>query len=350
MSISLPDARQLSDEALQVVRVRALHGVELGFSATDLAELLGVSRETVSRWWSAYAAAGLDALPQDRTGRPLGSGRILTEEQAGRLQQLINANSPEALGIPHTLWTSRAVRALIRQEFGIDLAARTVRKYLHNWGYTSKKPRRHARQQDPDEVREWLENTYPALEQRAQEETAEILWCDETGVAADHHPGCGYALKGQPATLEVPGPHIRMNQIAAISNAGTVRFMTYKGMLNAALFLVFLGKLLQSTTTKIFLIVDHLQAHDTAAVRAWVQAHKERLKLFYLPRYAPEMNPVEYLNNDLKGRVNEAGLPGDKATLRSRMQNFMRKLLQVPNHVMSYFLHPNIQYAAAIEV
>ena len=74
MSITLPDARQLSDDILEALRLRALNGRELGFTEADLANLLGVSRETVCRWWSAYAAQGLDALPQERTGRPLGSG------------------------------------------------------------------------------------------------------------------------------------------------------------------------------------------------------------------------------------------------------------------------------------
>jgi transposase len=350
MAISLPDARQLSDEALQVLRLRALRGVEMGYNETDLAELLGVCRETVSRWWSAYAADGLDALPQKRTGHPLGLGRLLSDEQASRIQQQINDNTPEALGIHQALWTSRAVRDLIRQETGIELAERTVRAYLQRWGYTSKKPCRHARKQDPDELEEWLETTYPLIEQRAQEQDAEILWCDETGVEADHHPGCGYAPQGEPATMEVPAPHIRMNQMSAISNEGTVRFMTYKGTMDAALFLVFLGRLLRSTSGKLFVIVDRLRAHDTEEVWDWLESHKERIALFYLPRYSPEENPVEYLNNDLKGNVNEAGLPDDKPTLRSRMQGFMRKLLHMPTHVMNYFLHPSVQYAAGIEV
>ena len=60
------------------------------------------------------------------------------------------------------------MRDLIRKEFGIDLAVRTVGEYLKRWGYTAKKPRRHARKQDPEEVRQWLEETYPAIEKRAE--------------------------------------------------------------------------------------------------------------------------------------------------------------------------------------
>ena len=248
MPIQLPDARQLSDEALQVLRLRALRGIEFGYSEVDLAELLGVCHETISRWWTAYRTEGLDSLPGGRTGRPLGSGRFLSDPQAERIKGLIDDHSPAELGIAHALWTRRAVRDLIRKEFGIDLAERTVGQYLRRWGYTSKKPARHSRKQDPDEVEQWLEETYPAIERRAAEEDAEILWADEVGVEADHHPGRGYAREGERATMEVPGPHIRVNQITAISNEGTVRFMTYKGSLNAAVFLLFLSKLIEGAT------------------------------------------------------------------------------------------------------
>lgn len=346
MPILLPDARQLSDETLQAFRLRALRGIELGFSETELAQLLGVSRETISRWWSAYASSGLDALPQHRTGRPLGSGRSLTDLQAAQIRQLIDNNAPNDLGIAHALWTRRAVRDLIRKELNIELAVRTVGQYLRRWGYTSKKPARHAHKQDPDEVQRWLEEEYPAIERQAEEQDAEILWCDETGVVADHHPGTGYAPKGEQAILEVPDPHIRVNQISAISNEGTVRFMTYKGMLNAATFLVFLAKLVQGSSKKMLLIVDRLPAHKTAGVEEWVEAHKDRIELFYLPRYSPESNPVEYLNNDLKGAVNEAGLPENRGTLHSRILGFMGRLRRLPMHVIGYFMHPCVQYAA----
>jgi transposase len=350
MPIELPDARQLSDDALQVLRLRALRGIELGFSEVDLAEILGVCHETISRWWTAYCADGLDSLPGGRTGRPLGSGRSLSELQADRIKGLIDNHSPAALGIAHALWTRRAVRDLIRRELGIELAERTVGLYLRRWGYTSKKPARHSREQEPDEVEQWLEETYPAIEALAAEEDAEILWTDEVGVDADHHPGRGYAVEGERATMDVPRPHIRVNQITAVSNEGTVRFMTYKGSLDAAVFLVFLNKLIEGAARKIFLIADRLQAHKTPEVLAWIEAHKERIAVFYLPPYSPEMNPVEYLNNDMKGAVNEAGLPDDKGTLQARILAFMNHLATVPTHVISYFLHPKVQYAAAIEL
>ncbi len=347
MAITLPDARQLSDEVLEALRLRAIHGCELGFTEADVADLLGISRETVSRWWSAYARQGPDALPGDRTGRPLGSGRTLSDDQARHLQDRIDHNSPEELGIPSPLWSRRAVRDLIRKEYGISMPVRTVGEYLKRWGYTTEKPRRHARDQDPDEVDRWLHETYPALARKARDEGADILWCDETGVAADEYPGYGYAREGQRATLEVPGPHIWVNMISAISNGGLLRFMTYTGSMNGALFLVFLGRLVRGATRKIDRIADRLKAHDTGAVRRWLAAHEEKIEWAPLPKSSPELNADEYLNNDMKGNVKASGLPHNKEELRSLVQAFMRRLLHLPEHVMSYFLPPSVAYAAA---
>src|SRR3954469_8344298 len=104
MSVRLPDARELSDEVLEALRLRALRGCELGFTEAEVANLLGVSRETVCRWWCAYAQGGVDALPHDRTGRPLGAGRLLSQEQAAHIQQLLRTHSPEEVGIAAPLW------------------------------------------------------------------------------------------------------------------------------------------------------------------------------------------------------------------------------------------------------
>jgi len=93
MAIELPDARQLPDEVLQVLRLRALRGCEMGFSQSDVADMLGVAPETVCRWWSAYQAHGLDGLlpaqkgieasPMRANRRPLGFPPIRPPDAEG---------------------------------------------------------------------------------------------------------------------------------------------------------------------------------------------------------------------------------------------------------------------------
>ena len=102
-------------------------------------------------------------LVRDSTVPPLGRSN----------RRRIDSRSPEDLGIPSPLWSRRAVRDLIRKELGISMPVRTVGEYLRRWGDTAKRPRRHARKQDPEEVRHWPEEAYPALEYRAKKEEAE---------------------------------------------------------------------------------------------------------------------------------------------------------------------------------
>src|SRR4051794_20007022 len=115
MAIELPDGRRVSNEVLDALRSRAIHARESGYAVVDIAAILGVRQETVSRWCSQYVRGGKEAFPGDRTGRPIGSGRLLDSEQEGGIRQAIETKTPRELTIPSALWTRQAVRELIRQ-------------------------------------------------------------------------------------------------------------------------------------------------------------------------------------------------------------------------------------------
>src|SRR5262245_50498600 len=243
MAIELPDGRCESNEVLEALRLRAVHAREQGYAVTDIAAILGVREETVSRWCSRYDRGGREALPGDRTGRPLGSGRLLGTEQEQGIRQAIETKTPQELAIPSALWTRQAVRESIHQRVGIRLPIRTVGEYLRRWGYTPQKPVRKAYRQDPKAVAEWLEKTYPAIERRAAREGGEIHWGDETGVRSTCPHSRGYARPGATPELTVPGTRFSVNMISTVTNQGKVRWMIYPGRMNAALFLVFLTRL-----------------------------------------------------------------------------------------------------------
>jgi transposase len=347
MAVTLPDARELSDEVLEAFRLRALRGCEMGFTEADVAELLGVCRETVCHWWTAYCRGGLAALPQERSGRPLGSRRLLTDQDAARIQEVLDHQRPKDQGIAAPLWNRRAVAALIQKELGVQLAVRTVGAYLQRWGYTPQRPGRKARKQKPEEVNEWLEDTYPEVVERARAEGADIYWCDEMGVGLDTYPGRGYARPGETPTKEVSGTRTRVNAVSAINNRGCAHFLTFNGTLDAAVFIAFLTLLLQVTRKKIFLVLDRLQVHLSEEVEDWVEERAKRIELIPLPRYTPERNPVEYLNNDAKAEVNAGGLPTNQEELHSNLDGFLQRLVDWPQRIISYFCHPAVQYAAA---
>jgi transposase len=349
MAIELPDGRSESNDVLEALRLRAVHARQLGYAVVDIAAILGVRQETVSRWCSQYDRGGQEALPGDRTGRPIGSGRLLTGQQEQSIQQAIESKAPQELEIPSALWTRQAVRELIRQRIGIRVPIRTVGEYLRRWGFTPQKPVRKAYKQDPEAVAEWLEETYPAIESRAAREGGEIHWGDETGVRSTCQHSRGYARPGKTPELAVPGSRFSVNMISTVTNSGKVRWMIYTGKMDAALFLVFLARLLAGATKKVFLIVDHLSVHEAAAVEEWLADRTDRIEVFYLPKYTPERNPDECLNCDVKANINTDGLPEDREELRGKLRRFMQRLANLPARVASYFEHKYIAYAAVPE-
>jgi transposase len=349
MALELPDGRSESNDVLEALRLRAVHARELGYAVRDIAAILGIREETVSRWCVQYERGGEAALPGARTGRPVGAGRLLSPQQEQAIQGLIDTKTPQDLDISQALWTRQAVRELIRQQTGQSLPIRTVGEYLARWGYTPQKPVRKAYKQDPKEVEEWLEQKYPEIEKRAAAEDAEIHWGDETGVRSTCQHSRGYAHPQDTPELRVPGSRFSVNMIATITNQGKVRWMIYPGKMNAALFIVFLTRLIAGASKKVFLIVDHLSVHEAAAVKQWLADKTDQIEVFYLPKYAPERNPDEYLNCDVKANINTDGLPEDREELRAKLHRFMQKLSKLPRRVASYFEHKFLHYAAAPE-
>jgi transposase len=348
MAVPLLDTRSLSDDIREALRLRAVAAREAGFPNDTVAAILGVCPESVSRWFEAYQHGGLEALPGDRTGRPVGSGRLLSPEQEGRLEALIVATTPADHGIASGLWTRQAVRQLLLQEFGLRLPIRTVGEYLRRWGLTPQRPVRHASRQDPEEVRRWLEEEYPAIAARARAEGAELHWGDETGARNDATRQRGYAPPNEPPEQAVPGQRFRVNMISTITNQGQVRFMLYDGTMTGALFVLFLSRLVAGATRKVILIVDRLKVHAAQEVQVWLYDHQDQLEIVPLPRYAPERNPDEYLNQDVKGNLNAQGPAANREDLKEKLRRFMHRLNKLPEHVQAYFEHPKVAYAADI--
>jgi len=74
--------------------------------------------------------------------------------------------------------------------------------------------------------------------------------------------------------------------------------------------------------------------------------HADQIKLVYLPPYAPEHNPDEFLNNNLKQAMARRRTPRDKAALKSSLTAYMHSLQRCPAKVRTFFQTPTVRYAA----
>jgi transposase len=341
------DARNLTQQAQYELRRTCIKLLKDGKKQCDVAALLDVACQTVNRWWKSYQAGGMTALKPGQRGRTKGQHRTLTPDQETEIQKIICDRHPEQYKLKFALWTRQAIMELIEQKFSIRLPIRTAGEYLKRWGFTPQKAIRKAYEQQPEKVKQWLDESYPQIEKRAKDEKAEIHWADETGLNSEDSRGRGYAPKGQTPTVYGPAKRFSVSMISSLTNKGQLRFMIYQGGLNSDLFLKFLRRLIKDASRKVFLIVDNLRVHHAKKVQAWVSEHRDQIELFFLPAYSPEHNPDEYVNQDIKQQLKKKPAPTSQERLQNDLSSYMKSLQRKPKKVKRFFNHEKVKYAKA---
>jgi transposase len=339
------DARTLSSSAQEHLRRRVVRAVEGGMKKSEAARLFEVSYYSVRKWVKAVKVGGDKAIKAKPKGRPKRSGK-LKPWQTAQIVWTITHQCPDDVGLPFTLWNRNAIRQLIKQRFGLELSLSSMSRLLKGWGFTAQKPVYKAIEKDPQKVKTWLHQDYPAIKARAKEENAEIHWGDEMGVRSDHTCGRSFGRKGQTPVVKKSAKRYRCNMISSIAQSGAMRFMIYQETLTASLFIAFLRRLIHTQQRKIFLVVDNLKVHHAKKVQTWIDGHKDRIELFFLPPYAPELNPDELLNHDVKASACHNQLISTERQLKSSLRSYLHRLQKTPKKIQNFFQKKSVQYAA----
>lgn len=133
--------------------------------------------------------------------------------------------------------------------------------------------------------------------------------------------------------------------ISAISPRGEVAFQIVEGTINAERFKDFLAALIEGATCKIVLVVDNLRVHHARLVKEWLADKTDKIELVFLPSYAPESNPGEYLNRHFKTVLRTGAVSHHKKTLLEKATAFMKQMTTMPETVKAYFRHHAAAYA-----
>jgi len=340
------DARKHSPKTQYEIRKQVIRLRKQSISNKQVAEGLGITERTASGIWQKFLKEGESAIKLGRRGRRKGAQRKLTAEQEFEIKKAIIDKTPDQLKLPYALWTREAIQRLIKQQYRMDIPMRTITDYLKRWGFSFQKPAKQAYEQKPEAVQKWLAEEYPAIKERAKQEKAEIYWGDETGIQNDAYQAKGFAPKGKTPVVKLNVNKSRVNMISAISNQGQVRFMLYEDTMTFNRLIQFMSRLIKDSKRKVYLILDNLRTHHSKDVKQWLEKNKDKIEVFYLPSYSPELNPDEYLNGDLKRRVH-SGLPARTLKdLKKKTRSFMKTLQRRPYHVINYFKHDRVAYAA----
>lgn len=338
------DGRKLDHKTLEALRIRAVRQIEDGAHPVAVAEAIGMRRSTVYGWLAKYREGGEDALKAKPVpGRPPKLGARELE----RLYTMIVGVDPRQLQFDFALWTRDMVREVIRREFGVRLSAVSVGRLLRKMGLSPQRPVWLATQQCPDAVEAWKTETFPQIRAQAAATGGTVWFADEAGVRSDYHAGTSWAPVGKTPVVASTGARHSVNMISAIAPDGSLRFATYTGRFTSTEFIDFCKRLLNDANGPVYLVVDGHPTHRSKATKEFVASTGGRLNLYHLPGYSPQLNPDEWVWNNVKAaKIGRAGITSQH-DLRAKAVSALRRLQKMPHLVRGFFRDPNLAYITA---
>jgi len=341
------NGRKLTASELLLVRKQIIR-LHLQCKTTkEIVSILGICSRMVLNSIKLYKSGGESALSPQKAGRKVGTGAFLTASQEAQVREILCTKRPEAMGLSASLWDRKTIIALIELQYAVVFKTRSIEDYLKAWGFTTQKPIKRAYQRSEPAVKKWIEETYPQIQADAKQDYAEIHWCDETALYLNDVRGREYAPIGKTPIVLASGTENRaFTMISSVANQGKIRWMIIEKSITSELFIEFLGALIRNAERKVYVIIDNLPVHHSKIVAEWVEKQQDKIALFFIPSYSPDLNPDEKFNADLKYAIGSKTPVRTVAKLKTNTQNYMDLLAKSPDRIKSYFQAPSTKYAA----
>ncbi len=336
------DGRTLDHKTLEHLRISACKRVlEDGELPSAVAASLGFCRTSIYPWLRRVEDEGLEALVEKIAEGPAPK---LSEKQRQRVKRWIVGKDPRQYGFDFGLWTRRIVQTMIQKKFQVELCLTSVGKLLAQLDLTPQKPLRRAYERDPVRIELWTKEEFPKLKKRARKHGAKIYFLDETGFSSEPNLRRTYGLKGDKAVVKTSGQRQKVNVISAVSMQGAFWCQIYTHTLKQGDFIVFLQDLMRGQRNKVFLVLDSHPAHIANSVKEYVRSTKGRLELHFLPPYAPDLNPDEFVWNYLKGNGVARKPLRQNESLKERVAADLAKLKKDRKLLRSFFNAKSVVY------
>ncbi|MBK8915057.1 MAG: IS630 family transposase [Phycisphaerales bacterium] len=335
------DGRTLSHEASEAIRKMAVRRVREGERPSEVIRAYGLCRTTIYKWLRVAKRGGEAALASRKgTGRP----DKLSARQKREVRRWICGKDPRQHGFDFGLWTRKIVATLIQQKMKIRLSITSVGRLLAELNITPQKPLRRAYERDPAAIDRWKREQYPALQKRAGRRGADIFFLDEAGIRSDAPLQRTWGARGRTPVVATSGRRQSVNAISAVNRLGAFWYNVYEGRLNKEQFILFLKGFLRYRRRPVFLVLDRHPAHIARQVAEFVQSLGGRLELHFLPGYAPDLNPDEFVWNHLRQKGVSKTPLRENESLRARVEADLEAIAANPPLVRSFFRAPSVDY------
>jgi len=226
----------------------------------------------------------------------------LTEKQRQQVRRWIFGRDPRQYGFNPGLWTRSVLAQMIEDQFGVSLTLPSISGLLASLGIKPGKPLLRAAERCGRAIRQWKVKTYPDLRKHAKKRGAEIYFLDEVEVRSGSGLGRSYGSEGGTPVVKAFRGRERTNIIRVVNARGAFRYHVCGGRLTAARFIVSLKKLVTGHKKPVILVLNELPVEKARSVANYVQFTRGQLELHFLPPYAPDLHPDEFVWNHLQHR------------------------------------------------
>ncbi|CAK0759797.1 transposase [Gammaproteobacteria bacterium] len=336
------DARTLGHDTLEYIRIQAVKAVQEGRRIRETAKIFGIHRGTLHRWLKMARKCGMDALKKNPVP---GRKSFLDKTQENTLQFYISVFTSINFGFHSTLWTTEIIQLLIEQKFSIHLSRSAINRLLHRIGLTPQRPARRSTKQNSAAVDLWLKEEFHKINLLAEKEGATIYFLDESRIRTDYHAGTTWSLEGLTLVIPNSGDRHSVNMIAAINADGKIYFQVGPNTFNGEAFIEYLENFSKTVHNPIWIITDRCSVHRSKMVMEYIEKTNGKVKIYFLPAYSPELNPVELVWGNIKAHGFARSLIHGARELVEKATNLLESLKQMPGKIRAFFKKESVQYA-----
>lgn len=270
-------------------RIKAVVLLGTGWTAEDVAEVLQVDPNTVRNYFKAYRQGGLDSLKHTAYR---GSASLLTAEQLEMLDLHVQT---------HLYLTAKEVAHWVEETFGVTYTESGMTALLHRLGFVYKKPRLVPGKADA-EAQEAFLSEYKKIKEN--KDPGDPLYFMDA-VHPQHNPvlACGWIKRGQDQEVPTNTGRRRVNINGAIDLERLEPVTRFDDTINAQSTIALFDQLqeLHLAAAWIYVICDNARYYRSKAVKEYLKT--SRIKLIFLPPYAPNLNLIERLWKFFKKKV-----------------------------------------------
>ena len=224
------------------------------------------------------------------------------------------------------------------REFGVRYNRHHVSRLLKKLGWTPQVPILRAIQRDEKKIAHWRKEMWPELRQRARKERRTLVFTDESGFYPLPGVVRTYGPRGDTPVIKEWQTHDHLSVMAAVTVTGKLCTLIREEAFTGLHCITFLKRLLRAVPRRLLVIWDGSPIHRRRAVTNFVkEVGDSRLVVEFLPGYAPELNPVEWLWSQLKD-VELCNKPCmDLEELHEKLHVAIARIRQHPDLILSFF-------------